>query len=310
LRTSSGNLESAAIDALVEVLIPLARSLIRGEFGAGELVRAAKLSFVKAAVSEVVPFGERPNISRLSVVTGLTRKEVSALLGKQPRARKTGPKKYAMEQRAFRVIRGWRVDSRFQSTDGKPARLAIRGKRGSFAHLVRTYAGDVTPISVLKELERMQLVSRTREGKLQIRSERMRGRLRASDQFIELVRILSDFASTVSPPTVSTESPVFFGFRESMVSSEERAALFHRTFSRRAATILESIEQWLKHQSGANSRRSKARSKSIRVGLGVYLVNDASRKRFRQGPKQKPSSTHPSTPSAKSSPRSTSAGRA
>jgi hypothetical protein len=271
-------LEAVAIDALVDVLIPLSRSLIRGEMGAGELVRAAKLSFVRAALSEVVPVGERPNISRLAVVTGLTRKEVSALLGKQPKAKRAGSKRPAMEQRAFRVLRGWRVDSRFQSAHGKPTRLPIRGKRGSFAHLVRIYAGDVTPISVLKELERMQLVSRTREGKLQIRSERMRGRLRASDQLTELARLFSDFANAVSPSPTSTDSPVFFGFKESSVASEESASLFHRTFARRAATILESMEQWVKRQSGA----TRGRSKAIRVGLGVYLVNDTARKRVRR----------------------------
>jgi hypothetical protein len=279
LRTSSGNPESAAIDALVDVLIPLSRSLIRGELAAGELVRAAKLSFVRAAVSEVVPIGERPNISRLSVVTGLTRKEVSALLGNIPAGKRPAvPKRPAMDQRAFRVLRGWRVDSRFQGAEGKPARLRIRGKRGSFAHLVRVYAGDVTPISVLKELERMQLVSKTREGKLQIRSERMRGRLRASEQLFELARILSDFANTVSPNPTSTEFPAFFGFKESSVSSEKSASLFHRIFARRAATILESMEQWVKRQGGTTSRRSKA----IRVGLGIYLVNETPRKRVKR----------------------------
>jgi hypothetical protein len=246
--------------------------------GAGELVRAAKLSFVRAALSEVVPLGERPNISRLSVVTGLTRKEVSALLGKQPKAKRAGSKRPAMEQRAVRVLRGWRVDSRFQSALGKPTRLPIRGKRGSFPHLVRIYAGDVTPVSVLKELERMQLVSRTREGKLQIRSERMRGRLRASDQLTELARLFSDFANAVAPSPTSTDSPVFFGFKDSSVASEESASLFHRTFARRAATILESMEQWVKRQSGTTPGRSKA----IRVGLGVYLVNDTARKRVRR----------------------------
>jgi hypothetical protein len=283
LRTSSGNLESAAVDALVDVLIPLSRSLIRGELGAGELVRAAKLSFVRAAVSELVPTGERPNISRLSVVTGLTRKEVSALLRHQSGGpRLAGQKRPAMEQRAFRVLRGWRVDARFQSANGKPARLRIRGKRGSFAHLVRTYAGDVTPISVLKELERIQIVTRTREGTVQIRSERIRGRQRASDQLIEFARIFRDFVTSVSSGAASNDAPVFFGFKESSVSSKESASLFHRTFSRRAAALLESMEQWVKYQSDSRSGRSKMRSKATRVGLGVYLVNDASLKRAKR----------------------------
>jgi hypothetical protein len=250
--------------------------------GAGELIRASKRSFVRAAVTELMPTGERLNISRLSVVTGLTRKEVAALLGKRSGTPEEARKRPAMEQRAFRVLRGWRVDPRFQTADAKPARLRIRGKRGSFAHLVKTYAGDVTPISVLKELERMQLVIRTREGKLQIRSERIRGRLRTADQLAELTRTLSDFANSVSSNSEPTEPPVFFGFRESSVSSEERASLFHRTFSRRAATLLESMEQWVKRESSERSGRSKVHSKATRIGLGVYLVNETPRKRAKR----------------------------
>jgi len=253
--------------------------MIRSEFGAGELVRAAKLSFVRAAASEVMPMGARLNVSRLSVVTGLTRKEVSALLGKQTGPRKVPSQKPAMEQRALRVLRGWRVDPLFQGANGRPAMLPLRGNRRTFAQLVKTYAGDVTPVSVLKELERMELIAMTRTGKLQLRAGRVRASAHASLQLAELARIFSDFAHTASRNPTSSETPVFFGFRESSVSSAELASLFHRTFSRRAAMMLESIEQWMTLQRAAGRRASRRRGSKTRVGMGIYLVSDPSRRK-------------------------------
>jgi hypothetical protein len=261
--------DSHAIDSVVELLIPLSRLMIRSKFGAGELVRAAKLSFVRAAANEVTPKGARPNVSRLSVVTGLTRKEVSALLGKRLAQRVR--QKPAMEQRALRVLRGWRVDPLFQSPNGRPAALPLRGHRRAFPQLVKTYAGDVTPVSVLKELERMELVTKTRSGKLHLRSRRTRTNGHSSPQLSDLAKVFSDFASTASRDSNATAVPAFFGFRESSVSSPEQASLFHRTYSRRAAMMLESIEQWVNHQ-----RRSKSRTalSKRRIGIGIYLIND------------------------------------
>jgi hypothetical protein len=250
--------------------------MIRSELSAGELVRAAKLSFIKAAASEVMPKDARVNVSRLSVVTGLTRKEISVLLGKRSGQQRGPMLKPAMEQRALRVLRGWRVDPLFQASNGRPAALSMRGNQRAFPQLVRTYAGDVTPVSVLRELERMELVTTTRSGKLQPSTKRVRPSAHACLQLADLAKVFSDFANTASRNPTSDEAPIFFGFRESSVASAEQASLFQRTFSRRAAMLLESIEQWVSHQRGAKPRLRRIRSSRTRVGMGIYLVNDPS----------------------------------
>jgi hypothetical protein len=278
LRRKHVRQETAAPEALVDVLVPLSRLMIRSELGAGDLVRAAKLSFIRAAASEVMPKGSRVNVSRLSVVTGLTRKEVAALLGKQGKPRKVPLRKQAMEQRALRVLRGWRVDPLFQSGSGRPAVLSLGGNRSTFRRLVKTYAGDVTPVSVLDELLRMELVTITRDGRLQLRASRVRASTHASLQLAELAKIFSDFAQTASRSPTSQETPVFFGFRESSVSTPEQASLFQRTFSRRAAMLLESIEQWVNHQRAGTPQAIRRRGSKRRIGMGIYFVNDSSSK--------------------------------
>jgi hypothetical protein len=115
-----------------------------------ELARAA---FVQAAANISRPRNGRPNHSRIAVQTGLTRADVKRLL-KQNAFESTKRSHTAVE----RVIEAWRTDPEFIRRPGQPKRLSVSGGRGSFARLVKKYAGDVTPRAVLDELRHIGAV--------------------------------------------------------------------------------------------------------------------------------------------------------
>jgi len=172
-------------ETLVTLLLPIGRLMLKGGLGIGDLIRAAKEAYVRAAVAYVAPVDQRVNASRLSVITGLTRKEVTAIVNEikgDPSSRPAEVK----EQRALRVLRGWKLDPRFCDNKGQPAPLPLRGDRRSFSALVREYGGDVTPNSVLKELERIKAVIFSGSRALRLRcsgitcKRRMRARPRRS----------------------------------------------------------------------------------------------------------------------------------
>jgi hypothetical protein len=218
----------------------------------------------------VLPQDRRVNVSRLSVATGMTRKEVSALLN-YSKGRQHGATRRSGEQRALRVLRGWLTDPRFQNRDGRPEELAYRGHRKSFSVLVKLYGGDVTPKSVLRELERIEIVEATKAGALRVRGTRKRSNIEVHYQLAELARLFEDFALAILRTSSHSEAPPFFGFKDSIVPSTGDAAFFVRTFSRRAAAFLEDFQQW-----SAGRERSRppphAANEAIRVGLGVYLL--------------------------------------
>jgi Family of unknown function (DUF6502) len=243
--------------------------MLKGGFGIGDLIRAAKRAYVYAAIAYVAPVGLRVNASRLSVITGLTRKEVTAIVNEikgAPPARLGEVK----EQRALRVLRGWKLDPRFCDNKGEPARLPLRGDRRSFSALVREYGGDVTPNSVLKELERINAVTFSRSRGLRLRSTRMHGK--STEHMMDLARLFPDFANTVSPQHTSAGRPLFFGFRDSVVDSLDQAARFQRTFSNRATVLLQGVDQWVASQNEAGRIEAAVREDKCRVGIGVYLV--------------------------------------
>lgn len=228
-----------------------------------------------AAAEEIPRRGARPNISRLSVATGLTRKEVAELLRaeEQVRPNRRGSRQ---EQRALRVARGWMTDPRYQDARGKPGELEIKGASRSFESLVKTYAGDVTAVSVLRELERMSIVRRTSSGKLKLRAAHAMRRSAGGQAMRDFGKFLRDFVYSAAAFDPDKERSRFFAFREAMLTSPDTAALFQRTFSRRAALLLNGIDQWVKSQQIHHARTKVMRSKDVRVGLGVYVFHESS----------------------------------
>jgi Family of unknown function (DUF6502) len=211
----------------------------------------------------------RTSISRLSVATGMTRKEVTALLS-YPQKNQIIAKRRGGQQRALRVLRGWLSDPRFQNRSGRPSELKYRGNEKSFALLVKLYGGDVTPKSVLHELERIGVVEFADAGTLRLRSSRRRSNIELKYKLSDLAKMFEDFAFTVVESSSSPDPPSFFGFRDSAISSTRDAAYFMRRFSRRAAAFLEDFQQW---SAGRDSVKVVShQERATRVGLGVYLL--------------------------------------
>ncbi len=256
-------------ETLVNLLLPIGRLMLNGRLGIADLVRAGKEAYVRAAIAYAIPSASRINVSSLSVVTGLTRKEVAAILN-EIKGVATAPRIEFKEQRALRVLQGWKFDPRFCNKKGKPSALPLRGDRRSFSALVKIYGGDVTPNSVLRELERMNAVVFDSYQRVRFRSPRLRAK--STEHIADLARLFPDFAYTVSSQHAKIGRPIFFAFKDSFVDSPDQAAKFQRSFSNRAAVMLQGLEQWIASQNKIRQVKSSGRSERHRVGIGVYLV--------------------------------------
>lgn len=159
-------LKAAVRSAVLRILSPLTKWLLEAGIGVGDFVALVKIAYVRAAREQGRGAGELkgPNVSRISVVTGLTRLEVTSILG----AGAADPIPRGWRQRAERVLSGWWNDSTFQDDDGRPARLPIRGARRSFAALVERYSGEGWRVAtILEELLRVKAVRRLPDGRVE-----------------------------------------------------------------------------------------------------------------------------------------------
>ncbi len=255
-------------DSLAALLLPIVSLAVRSRLGSHLFVQAVKHAYVRAAIDETFPGDLKVNYSRLAVITGLTRKEVS-LLVRKIKGNGRAPASDSREQRALGVVRGWRMDPRFHDDRGRPAALALTSGRHNFGTLVKAYARDVTPMSVLTELQRLNVVSRTKAKSVRLLTAQLYTGTKVDRNMVELARLLGDFVKTVNESHKSGGLPVFFSFRDAALTLPQQAARFNRVFSNRAAALLDSFDEWISSQPKARKREAKAR-----VGVGIYLVRD------------------------------------
>ena len=162
----SDALKRAVRTALLRLLEPLVRLMLDAGVGVGEFVTLVKVVYVKAAAQEgrAVTGRVRPNISRIAVVSGLTRVEVAAILA---RGEAQTPPSERGRQRAERVLSGWWADPEFLTAQGEPEVLRLKGARRSFAALCDHYSGEQRTAPVLDELLRVGAVRQLPDGRLQ-----------------------------------------------------------------------------------------------------------------------------------------------
>jgi len=151
------------LDAFFVVLRPVAKILLRYGIGFREFAEIAKSAFVEVASTEYGIRGRPTNISRVAVMTGLTRKEVRRLRdlsdnNDRSLAVKTTP--------LATVLHRWHSEEPYLDSSGKPAVLSFSGEGNSFSSLVKKFGGDIPPGAMRTELKRVKAIEEDDDGSL------------------------------------------------------------------------------------------------------------------------------------------------
>lgn len=147
--------------AIIRLLRPLTRILLRNGVTYGAFADLAKWVYVDVADREFSLPERKQTVSRISVITGLTRKEVSRLQQIETFDDSAVNHQY---NRAAKVISGWANDKSFADSKGEPLVLHFEHASPSFGDLVRKYSGDMPVRSVLDELQRIGAVKQETDG--------------------------------------------------------------------------------------------------------------------------------------------------
>ena len=254
------------------MLVPLVRLFLRAGLGAGEFALASKLAFIRVA-AENATIAHRLNVSAIAASTGLTRKEVRALLSLLG---STGavPRRDITRQRTVRVLQGWITDPAYHDRDGVPKPLPMRGGDVSFEGLVRRFAGDVTPVSVFRELQRAGSVSRGKTGLIRLRKQSTRHRGYGSEGLGEVATHVADLAATLVGNIERPDHPTYAGFQEIDSVPDDVAQLFNAVFAERAGLLLEGVTRWISSQQPQIKKARRAGETRRRVGLGIFFIDE------------------------------------
>lgn len=139
------------------IIEPVARYCIRRSIGLMDIFEDLKVVLLRVAQEELRPSGEEFNVSKLSAMTGVHRRDVRRIC-KHDEARTD------TQNPISKLIGRWQTAARFRRKDGKPRVLQISGEKNEFAELVELVCHDLHPGTVLAELERLGVVERVPTG--------------------------------------------------------------------------------------------------------------------------------------------------
>ncbi len=121
---------------------------------------------VRAATKRVIKECGRNSKSRVAIMTGLPRSEVSKISDSYD-----SPLNTPLEQHpARRVLAAWYDNPRFLAATGEPAMLPIFGKRRSFERLVSLYGSGIPVRAMLDELTQIGAVERLADQTVRAKS--------------------------------------------------------------------------------------------------------------------------------------------
>ncbi len=155
-------LQQRLTKSLKRLLRPLLRFCVRHSIKFQDMLDLLKAAFIEVAEEELRSRDESINTSRLAMVTGLQRKDISRLQGNDP-STDSGASLLS------RIIGQWQQHKDFCQRPGSPRLLGFEGAESEFAELVKSISKDINPYTVLFELERAGLVSR-QDNHLELRT--------------------------------------------------------------------------------------------------------------------------------------------
>lgn len=257
--------------AVLKLLRPLIRVLLRNGVPYGVFADLAKRTYVDVALNDFEVPGRKQTVSRASVITGLSRKEIARLQKIHYPDVAEAAEHY---NRAARVVSGWVRDPRFNDGNGRPRPLPIDGDSPNFSDLVKQFSGDVPARAVLDELLRVGVVEKHSNGELHLLERAYVPRTGEADKLGILGTDVAGLISTIDrnlrcdPDETFFQRKVFYDNLPDEVMPE----LLTLT-NEHAQALLERLDAWMSaHDRDSNPDVSGSGRR--RAGIGVYYFED------------------------------------
>jgi hypothetical protein len=143
--------QGALHSAVMHLLRPLVRILLNHGVPFSTFAEIARWAYVEVADNEFGIEGRKQTDSRISIITGLTRKDVARIKNVEKPEDRASALSY---NRAARVVSAWAREHPMEGTASGVAPLPLEGRK-SVSELVRRHSGDMPVRAVVDELLRV-----------------------------------------------------------------------------------------------------------------------------------------------------------
>ena len=268
-------LKQQVLDAFLLVMRPVVRILLRYGIGYREFVEVTKTAFVDVASSDFGLRGRPTNISRVAVMTGLTRKEVKRLRDKIA----SGDNSITVKTTPLAdVLHHWHAQAEYMDPDGTPRKLPFSGETGSFTSLVKTYGGDVPAGAMRTEMKRVGVVTEDEDGNLQVVNRTFRPESEHEGLIAVLVHgayaLLSNIAHNTDPDRADGTWTNRFAYTQAL--RREGTGQLRRITKDRIAEFAESVDDIFIAYEALHDDDPDDEKDAIAVGVFYFEERDES----------------------------------
>jgi hypothetical protein len=281
-----GRPHSTLLNSLAIMLRPLVRLLLKGGIGYSEFNYVAKSVFVDVATREYGLRGRPTNASRVSAITGISRKQVGKLRVERQLKRWTPN----MEGTPLNtILHYWHHDPEFYSAPGRPRALSSEGP-GSFGALVARYGGDIPAGAIRASLIRAGTASENHDGLLVAR-DRYLLPTRFDDDYVRGIAFTySNLGDTIvhnanlrQQDDLTPEERLQRSRLQRTVWSEhmdeESNARFKAWICDRAESLLREADRWIGDRELPRKAWNSHSARSVGLGL-FYFEEDAAQEKM------------------------------
>jgi hypothetical protein len=265
--------QKKVLDAFQLVLRPIVKILLRYGIGFNQFAEAVKTAYVDVGSSDFGIRGRPTNISRVAVMTGLTRKEVRRIRNKIENGQDTV---VAKSTPITEILHRWHAEPEFLDAGGRPATLPFSGEVGSFSALVKKFGGDVPAGAMRTELRRVGSIDEDSKGNLTVKLRSFwpsdeTGKLESA-LLHHVYPLLSTVAHNTDPETdTENNADAQFAAYSLRIDSKDRPRL-RRMCADRLADIAESFDDlFMAYESNDASRQDDARPP---IAVGIYYFEE------------------------------------
>lgn len=256
--------------SVLRLLHPLVRVLLRNGMAYDSFSTLAKQVYVKVAFDDFAPEGKKQTISRVSALTGLTRKEVKRLHELPASEEVEVTQRY---NRATRVIGGWLNDKRFLNIKGDVAELNLDESDPSFNQLVKDYSGDIPTKAMLSTLEKAGSVE-VQGGKVKLIQHAYIPGNDSTEKLHILGTDVAELTSTINHNLEQPDNPRFQRKASNKAVAAESLDEFKILMGKKSMKLLEELDLWMSEHEIDTQKQPTAKTKQTSVG--IYYYEDSS----------------------------------
>jgi hypothetical protein len=262
-------IREATLDALRHIVDALLELMFDAGITVQQFNYLVRDRSVRAASKRVLKETGRNSKSRVSIITGLPRSEVTKISSEDDYVRtKLG------QPAARRVLAAWFESPTFLAPNGEPATLSIFGKRRSFEKLVSKHGGGVPVRAMLDELIQLDAVER-------VGDDHVRAKLRTPvsvgltpEAIGAIGQHCSDLIQTLIKNVRRNEPPLFEATSLVQDANLDLMPLIRREISMQGASFISGTNSLLKRtRKHLKNARSNPALK-CRAGVTVYYFED------------------------------------